>query len=334
MAEQGVADNILVTGSTGFVGSHLVEYILNLPEKYQVHGLIRSGYANLRHLQNEPRLTLHQLDLSQQKPLTYLLEELRPSYIFHLAARSFVGAAIKNPIETLNNNINSALYLFEAVRAAKLIERTRILNVGSGDQYGFVSPEELPVRENTPFRPGNPYAVSKIAQEMLGYQYFRSYGLQIVATRAFNHLGPRQSDNLATSTFARQIALAEIGQTEPIIRVGNLEARRDYTDVRDIVRGYWLALDSGGVAGEAYNLCSGQSERMADVLGMLLEMAGTNLAVAFDPSRARPSDVPDVCGDYSKFYKATNWQPEIKLAQSLQDLLDFWREQIRLDAIK
>jgi len=321
---------VLVTGSAGFVGSHLLDYILSQPGTFRLHGLTRGNSPNLAHLEHAPRLSLHQLDLSDQASLTALLIDLKPARIFHLAAQSFVGPAITNPAATLNNNLNTTLNLFEAVRAADLVEHCQILNVGSGDVYGFIEPTELPIQENCPFRPGNPYAVSKINQEMLGYQYFRSYGLQIVATRAFNHLGSRQSDQLATSAFARQIALAEAGQISPIIKVGNLEARRDYTDVRDIVRGYWLALTSAAAKpGETYNLCSGNSHRMSEVLQMLVAMTDCSLSVAFDPARARPSDIPIVCGDYSKFYAATGWQPLIPLSQSLRDVLDYWRSQIK-----
>ncbi len=327
----GEAENILITGGGGFVGSHLIEFILALPEAFRIHALDHSAtiHPNLLHLRDEPRLILHQVDLNDRAELTKVLAEVRPSRIFHLAARSFVGPSIINPAATLDNNLHATLNLFEAVREAGLVEQTRLLNIGSGDQYGFIQPDELPVRENTPFRPGNPYAVSKITQEMLGYQYFRSYKLQLVATRAFNHVGPRQSDQLATSTFARQIAQAEARQTAPIIRVGNLEARRDYTDVRDIVRGYWLALDSEGVQpGEVYNLCSGQDYKMLTVLEMLLDMSHASLAIEFDPARARPSDLPVVRGDYSKFHQATGWQPQIPLTQSLQDLLNYWRTRI------
>jgi GDP-4-dehydro-6-deoxy-D-mannose reductase len=330
MAGRGGAERVLVTGSAGFVGSHLIDFILEQPGEIEVHGLERSAdNLNLAHLQADPRLKLHQVDLNDRAAVTELLVEVRPDKIFHLAARSFVGPAIADPATTLNNNTNATLHLFEAVRAARLIEQAFILNVGSGDQYGFIQPDELPVRENNPFRPGNPYAVSKITQEMLGYQYFRSYGLKIVATRAFNHVGPRQSTQLAASAFAQQIALAEAGKVEPIIRVGNLEASRDYTDVRDVVRGYWLALATPCEPGEVYNICSGQSRKMAAVLELLLEMAQGSLAVVFDPARARPSDVPVVYGDYSKFQQATGWRPEISLEQSLRDLLNYWREQVR-----
>jgi GDP-4-dehydro-6-deoxy-D-mannose reductase len=227
--------------------------------------------------------------------------------------------------------MNVTLNLFEAARVAGLAGQVRILNAGSSDQYGFLQPGDIPVRETTPFRPGNPYAVSKIAQEMLGYQYYRSYNLHIVSTRAFNHVGPRQSAELALGAFARQIALAEVGRIEPVVQVGNLEARRDFTDVRDIVRGYWLALFPeiagypGCQPGEAYNICSGRDLSMQEMLDRLLALAKIRLEVQPDLTRMRPSDVPNVRGDYSKFQQATGWEPTIPLEQSLADLLDSWR---------
>ncbi len=331
-ADPGVQNSstVLITGLTGWVGTYLADFLhQNFSTSLQLHGITLSNKSV-----EFPGLTIHHLDLADTPNLTNLLEELRPSFIFHLAARSFVGSAISNPGLTLNTNLNISLSLFEAVRLAGLGPTVRILNAGSGDQYGFVERQDLPVRETTPFRPGNPYAVSKIAQEMLGYQYYRSYRLHIVNTRAFNHIGPGQSAELAAGAFARQIALAETGQIEPVLHVGNLEARRDYTDVRDIVRGYWQALQpaqpgySGCQAGEAYNLCSGVSRSIGSVLNLLIGLARCPLQVQPDPTRLRPSDVPVVEGEAAKFRSATGWQPQIPFEQSLTDLLSFWRAQV------
>lgn len=327
---------VLITGITGFVGSHLTDYLLdNFGEGLQIHGASNSAHhAHLSDPQKYSKVVFHHLSLEDTPALIELLNEVRPHYIFHLAALSHVGPSISNPAETLNTNLNISLSLFEAVRKAGLVEHTRILNVGSSDQYGFIEPDELPVRETNPFRPGNPYAVSKITQEMLGYQYFRSYRLHIVATRAFNHAGPRQSAELAIGAFARQIALAEARQIEPVIRVGNLEARRDFSDVRDIVRGYWLALAPhlpgypGCQPGEAYNLCSGRDYGINEMLDRLLSLARVRLEVRSDPGRMRPSDMPCVRGDYTKFRQATGWEPIIPIEQSLSDLLNYWRQEV------
>lgn len=323
----------LITGISGFAGSHLAEYLLTNVPGLQLHGITQSGgLQNLSQVANHPDLTLHKLDLEEPAAVIKLLSEIQPDYIFHLAARSQPGLSVKNPALFINTNISVALNLFSAAQQTGLTEKCRILNIGSGDQYGFLTPQDIPVRETAPFRPGNPYAVSKIAQEMLGYQHFRSYGSQIINLRVFNHLGPRLSAELAAGTFARQIARAEAGQSEPVIRVGNLEAYRDFTDVRDIVRAYWLAVaanEPGCVAGEVYNLCSGQAYKIATLLEKLVALAKLPVKIELDPARLRPSDVPLIRGDFSKFAASTGWQPQISLEKSLADLLDYWRAKVR-----
>lgn len=322
---------VVITGIGGFVGSHLADYLLaNFPGRLIVHGICNSrSQANLAHLTNNPRVILHRQNLADTPTLTATLREIQPTYIFHLAAQSLPGASINTPAETLNTNINITLSLFEAIREAGLVEKVRLLNAGSGDTYGFIEPQDLPIKETTPFRPGNPYAVSKIAQEMLGYQYFRSYKIQIFNTRAFNHLGPRLGDALAPGAFARQIAEAEAGKIAPVLKVGNLDSQRDFTDVRDIVRAYWLALNSPGcLPGEPYNLGSGQSHSIKDVLEKLLACSSTHFEITSDESRMRPSDIPTVRSDISKFHRATGWQPQISFDQSLLDLLNYWRDRV------
>lgn len=328
--------NIVITGINGFVGSTLVDYIFSLPQNnWQVWGFDHAPQPgpNLNHLAADSRLHYQSLDMADRDRLVAVMQEIRPAYVFHLAARSFVGPSLTDPLETLSNNLVITVNLLEAVRSVGLVESCRILNAGSSDEYGLVQPEDLPVTEITPFRPGNPYAVSKIAQDMLGQQYANTWKLQVVTTRAFNHLGPRQNPQLATSAFAKQIAEAEAGLIEPAIRVGNLEASRDYTDVRDVVRGYWLALESmdapdGCRAGQVYNICSGQAYQMSKILQILLEKSNRPLEVQPDPARMRPSDIMVVRGDYTRFRQATGWEPRIPLETSLQDLLDYWRGQL------
>ena len=321
------------------MGSHLTDLILQKAPESVVHGIVKEAQMtyqpNLAHLSGKLALHLQTLDLTEEaQKLAELVEEVQPDYIFHFAAQSLPSQSFAQPGPTLMNNTLSVLNLLEATR--KAISKSGgkynpvILNAGSGDVYGYIEPEDLPVRETQPFRPGNPYAVSKISQEMLGYQYAKSYKLQIINTRAFNQVGPRQNLELATSAFARQIAQAEKGLVEPIVRVGNLEASRDYTDVRDMVRAYWLAVTSGKCQpGEPYNLCSGRDWQMKTILDMLLERANCPLKVEFDPARMRPSDIPVIRGDGTKFRQATDWQPTIPLEQSLQDLLDYWRVEIK-----
>jgi GDP-4-dehydro-6-deoxy-D-mannose reductase len=203
--------------------------------------------------------------------------------------------------------------------------KPRIQLACASEEYGLVLEDELPIRETNPLRPLSPYAVSKVGQDMLGYQYFKSYGLHVVRTRGFNHEGPRRGPVFVSSDFAKQIADIEKGRQEPVLRVGNLDARRDFTDVRDMVRGYWLSLEKGE-AGEVYNLCSGRDWVIRDMLDYLLKKSKTKIRVETDAARLRPSDVPVLLGDYSKFQKATGWAPTIPFEKTLDDMLAYWRE--------
>jgi len=198
---------------------------------------------------------------------------------------------------------------------------------GSSEEYGFVHPHELPMKETNPLRPLSPYAVSKVAQDLLAWQYFKSYGLRTVRTRGFNHTGPRRGEVFICSNFAYQIAEIEKGKRDSVIKVGNLEAKRDFSDVRDIVRGYWLCLEKGK-EGEVYNIGQGKAYSMKEVLDLMLSLTKVKVKVEVDPQRLRPSDVPILISDSTKFRKLTGWKPEIPFEQSLQDLLDYWRERV------
>lgn len=319
------AVRVLITGITGFVGSHMAEYAL--AQGAEVFGASRGGSKtdNIEHLRS--RITLIHSDLRDMSSARALVETSNPSQVFHLAAQSFVGASWQAPAETLTTNIISQVNLLEAIRALNLCPR--FLAVGSSDEYGLVREDELPIGESNPLRPLSPYAVSKVAQDLTGYQYFKSYGLPIVRARAFAHSGPRRGDVFVESDFARQIAEIEAGLRAPLVTVGDLKPRRDYSDVRDIVRGYWLLLERGG-PGEVYNLCSGRSWSIQDVLDFLLaESSVRNIAVKVDPARLRPSDVMIFEGDPSKVEAATGWRAEIPFERTLRDLLDYWRERVR-----
>ncbi len=229
------------------------------------------------------------------------------------------------PVETLQTNVIGQVHLLEAIRQ-RGGDFPRVLVVGSSEEYGLVQEHELPVTEEQLLRPLSPYAVSKVAQDLLAHQYFRSYGIPCVRARAFNHDGPRRGEVFVTSAFARQVAEIEAGACEPVILVGNLKARRDYTDVRDIVRGYWLLLEKG-VPGEVYNLCSGHSHAIQEILDFFLENATVQgIAVQEDPARLRPADVPNLVGSAAKVHAATGWRPTISFEQMLRDVLDYWRE--------
>lgn len=313
---------VLITGITGFVGSHFAEFLL--AQGAEVVGSVRwrSKTENIEHLRD--RLTLIESDLRDGLSARSLLEQAQPDCIVHLAAQSFVGASWQTPGETFHTNVISQMNLLEAVR--QLRAGVRCLVVGSSEEYGLVYSDELPIRETNPLRPLSPYAVSKVAQDLMGYQYFKSYGLHIVRTRAFNHTGPRRGDAFATSSFAKQIAEIEAGLREPVILVGDVKSTRDFSDVRDIVRGYWQLLERG-TPGDVYNLCSGDDWSIERVLQFLIERSTVApIAVRVDPARLRPSDVPILRGAAEKIEKAIGWRRTIPLEQTLADLLDYWRQ--------
>lgn len=314
---------VLITGISGFVGSHLAEYALR--QGAEVYGSIkwRSQTENIIHLKD--RIRLIDCDLKDPNSAYHLIATSRPDLIFHLAAQSFVPTSWHAPAETLSTNIFCQLNLLEAVRATGIDPLIHV--AGSSEEYGCVEEHEIPITENNPLRPLSPYAVSKVAQDLIGYQYHKSYGLKIIRTRAFNHTGPRRGEVFATSNFARQIARIEAGQQEPVILVGNLKPKRDISDVRDIVRGYWMALERGH-PGEVYNLCSETMWSMEEILNILLSKSRVHTRIVVDPTRLRPSDVMVLCGDSSKFRRHVGWHPEIPLDQTLGDLLNYWRERI------
>jgi GDP-4-dehydro-6-deoxy-D-mannose reductase len=315
---------LLITGITGFVGSHLAE--LALSRGAEVVGALRwrSNTTHIEHIRD--RLTLINGDLRDVLSVRGLIEQSRPDAIVHLAAQSFVGASWDAPSETLITNAVSQTNILEAVR--QMQHACRVLVIGSSEEYGLVYPDELPVRETNPLRPLSPYAVSKVTQDLMGYQYWKSYGLDIVRTRAFNHSGPRRGDAFATSSFAKQIAEAEAGVREPVVLVGDLKPTRDFSDVRDIVRGYWTLLERG-TAGEVYNLCSGVDWSIERMLNFLVEHSKLErVEIRHDRARFRPSDVPVLRGSAEKIQQAVGWRPEIPLEQTLVDLLEYWRQQI------
>jgi len=317
---------VLITGITGFVGSHLAEYCLQKPD-VQVFGTVLSHHLGdelqrIEHIKD--KIELLECDLTNRVAVARVLERSKPDKIFHLAAQSFVPVSWKSPEDTLFNNIISELNIFEVIRELKL--DPVIVIAGSSEEYGLVFENELPIKETNPFRPLSPYAVSKIAQEKLGYQYHKSYGLKIVLTRFFNTEGPRRGQDFVTSNFAKQIAEIEKGKREPVIYVGNLEAKRDFNDVRDMVRAYWLASEKCNF-GEPYNVCSGKTRSIKSILDLLLSFSKVkNIEVKQDPARMRPSDVPILYGDSSKFRAETGWQPKILFEQTMSDLLQYWRE--------
>ena len=312
----------LITGITGFAGSHLADYCLERGD-VDVQGIIRwrSRTENIDHLAGKVELV--ECDLRDATSTLNVIEELRPDLIFHLAAQSFVPTSWRAPTESLHTNIIGQVNIFEAVRKIGL--DCRIQLACSSEEYGMVGEDELPIREENPLRPLSPYGVSKVGQDLLGYQYFMSYQMDIVRTRGFNHTGPRRAPVFVISDFAKQIVDIEKGGREPVMYVGNLDAKRDFTDVRDMVGAYWLALEKGK-AGEVYNICSEQTWSIREILDKLLSHSKATIDVKQDPARLRPSDVPRLLGDCSKFKRDTGWAPKIPLETTLQDILDYWRQ--------
>ena len=314
----------LITGISGFVGSHLAEYLLEHTD-WQVAGTVYGPEDNIEHLRD--RLELYPAELSELETVTSVIERAKPDYIFHLAAQPLVSLSRRDPWATLANNIRLQLNILEAV--ARLGSTTRILVVGSSEEYGLVQPDELPIKETNPLRPTSPYAVSKVAQDMLGLQYHLSHKLFTVRVRPFNHIGPRQRLGFVAPDFARQIAEAEAGLQGPVIQVGNLEPQRDFSDVRDVVRGYHLLITQGE-PGEVYNLGSEQARSVRELLEKLMAMSKVPITIEQDPERLRPTDVPVMVSDSTKLREQTGWRPRISFEQSLQDVLDYWRERTKM----
>ncbi len=315
---------VLITGITGFAGSHLADFLLE-KGNIEVYGTERwrSRTENIEHIKD--RITLMGCDIRDASSVKSLIEKIKSDRIFHLAAQSFVPTSWHAPQETLTTNIIGELNVFEAVRELGINPIIQI--AGSSEEYGLVEEAELPVKETNPLRPLSPYAVSKVGQDLLGYQYYKSYGLNIIRTRGFNHSGPRRGEVFVCSDFAKQIAKIEKKKQEPIIHVGNLEAIRDFTDVRDMVKAYWLATEKGK-PGEVYNICSGKGWKIKEVLDILLGLTKEKIKVKKDPKRMRPSDVPVLIGDCKKFREVTGWKPEIPFEKTLEDLLNYWRERV------
>lgn len=316
-----MSQKILITGVSGFVGSHLLESLIQTKDN-----LFGTYYSeeSLRNLgSNKDKIKLRKVNLRDKDETINLVEETKPDEIYHLAASTSPADSFSFPSETVINNIASQINILEAVKKANLI-KSRMLVVSSAEVYGDVKKEELPINENTPFNPTNPYAVSKLSQDFLGLQYFLSYNMPIIRVRPFNHIGPGQSANFVVSTFAKKIAGIEKSKKDGVLTVGNLNAKRDFTDVRDMVKAYGLAM-SKGVAGQVYNIGSGVSYKIADILDKLLSFSKAKIKVEIDKSLFRTFDNPDLVCDPTKFKQLTGWEPEIGIDKTLRDTLDYWR---------
>lgn len=315
---------VLVTGATGFAGSHLIDFMLATKPDVEVWGTrrTRSPLTNIQHVID--KIHLVDGDLTDPASVRRVLEIAQPDWVFHLAAQSYVASSFTEPRATLWTNITMEHNLLHGLRE-KLFRR--LLVAGSSEEYGLVHPKECPITEDQPLRPLSPYGVSKVTQDLLAYQYHQSYGIHVVRTRAFNHEGPRRGEVFVTSNFAKQIAEIELGLRPPFLRHGNLDAVRDYTDVRDTVRAYWLALEKG-VPGEVYNICSGHGWTIGEMMLNLMTQSSARIETLADKDRLRPSDVPLLLGTAARLHAATGWAPEIQFTTTLSDTLAYWRTRI------
>jgi GDP-4-dehydro-6-deoxy-D-mannose reductase len=322
---------VLITGATGFVGSHLVDLLLERggAEVYATKRWSSRMDLHAHRRDIEERVAWRVCDLTDAYSVHDVIAEIRPDRVFHLGAQSFVSPSWGAPELYIRTNVLGTLHLLEALQRLGLAG-TRVLIPGSGEEYGDVPDDELPIRPETMLRPVNPYAVSKVAQDLLGYEHHRSYGLHVVRIRAFNHEGPRRDKVFALPAFARQIALIERGLIEPKLKVGNLEARRNWTDVRDMVRAYALAIERCP-AGELFLIGSDRVMSVDECLRALIALSprAKEIEVVTDPALVRRTEVLRLVADTRPFVALTGWKPAIPFEQTLADTLDYWRENVK-----
>ena len=309
----------LITGINGFVGEYLAHYLLT--KDIVVWG---TDLSNERQRLNN-NIIYRKMNITDNSEVEAVLCECNPDYVYHLAAQSSAAISWKEPQTTIDVNINGTICLIESIR--KLNKNSRILLIGSSEEYGFVNIGDMPIGELQRLNPGNPYAVSKIAQTLIGQVYARAYGLNIVIVRAFNHIGPKQSPNFVVSDFAKRIAEIEKGKREPTLLVGNLEAERDFTDVKDVIEAYCGIIEKGK-AGEIYNVGTGKPHKIRYLLDCLLSYTGEHITIQEDPNRMRPSDVPVIYCDNSKVKDLIDWHPKFKIEDTLLEVLNYWRQEI------
>ena len=309
----------LIIGAAGFVGGSLAGHLRERRGmEVSVTKLPREEFRG-----DSDRV--YNLNILNKEEIVSLLFEARPDYIFHLAAQSSVGVAWKNPSLTIDINIKGSVNVMDAIR--ELYYKPRILLIGSGEEYGHIEEGEIPIREENRIRPGNIYAATKACQNMIGNIYAQAYDMEVMMVRAFNHIGPSQASIFVVSDFCRQVAEIEKGIREPVMYVGNLDARRDFTDVRDVVEAYGLLAEHGR-PGETYNVGRGKAVSIREILDMVIALSGHDIKIEIDKNKLRPVDVPIIEADISKISSLTGWKPKIPLKQTIEETLNYWRRTI------
>ena len=323
---------VLITGITGFVGSHLAEYLLNEQSGHEVYGIKRwrSPRNNISNI--EDKVTLFDGDLNDLSSLITIFDQVKPEIVFHLAAQSFVSSSYTAPADTINTNVVGTSNLLEAIRINKIDPVIHVCS--SSEVYGQVDKSQIPINESTDLNPVSPYAVSKVGEDMLAYMYHQAYELKTIRSRMFTHSGPRRGEVFVDSFFALQLARIEQGQQKPVLKTGNLDSVRTFCDVRDTVKAYWMLVDKCD-PGEVYNIGGNRTMTIKDMLDLLLNMSSVknDVKVEQDPKLIRPADVTLQIPDSSKFVQATGWEPSISYEQTLQDMLDYWREEVKYGRI-
>ena len=321
-----------ITGITGMVGSHLVDYLLENTD-WEIDGFLRwnDNLGNIEHLtpriNAQDRVRLIYGDLNDMSSLIAAVDQSDPDYVFHLAAQSYPKTSFIAPIETLETNILGTAKLLDAIR---ILQKNPTIHVcASSEVFGRVPKEFLPIHEEVTFHPASPYAISKVGTDLVGRFYAEAYGLKVMTTRMFTHTGPRRGDVFAESTFAKQIAMIEAGLLDPVIKVGNLDSLRTWADVRDAVRAYYILVTENPIGGEYYNIGGNFTCSVRDMLAHLISLSSvTNIEVEVDPERLRPIDADLQVPDITKFQTHTSWRPEIPFEKTMEDLLNYWRNQV------
>jgi GDP-4-dehydro-6-deoxy-D-mannose reductase len=320
---------ILITGVSGFVGGHFVHFLLSQNEEFEIHGVSRSTPSwdfvpSTREFLHSHHF--HEADLMDIPKISTLIKEIQPDYILHLAAQSSVAESWRTPVSSFLNNTNIFLNIIDTVRLND--NAARVLSIGSSEQYGIVSEKNLPISESAPQQPANPYAVARVAQEQLARIYADGYGMDICCTRSFNHCGPGQDERFVISSIVKQFVRIENGLQAPIIHIGNGAIVRDFVDVRDVVRSYYLLLNNGK-RGETYNICSGCGRSIIHIVKDLSQIFGIQVKISQEQSQIRPIDNPRIIGSNDKISSELNWKPAILFEDTLKSMADCWRQRLR-----